>query len=94
MIEKFQQLTALSGYNRFIVAWLALDILLAPVISLAEFVLGLGLASVVGSVFGFTWSFSKAMENKGFDDPVYKKNLQRLIERNRQFEEERNERHS
>ncbi len=28
------------------------------------------------------------------DDPVYKKNLQRLIERNRQFEEERNERHS
>ena len=28
------------------------------------------------------------------EDPVYKKNLQRLIERNRQFEEERNERHS
>jgi hypothetical protein len=26
-----------------------------------------------------------------FDDPVYKKNLQRLIERNRQFEEARNE---
>jgi hypothetical protein len=25
-----------------------------------------------------------------FDDPVYKKNLQRLIERNRQFEDERN----
>ena len=23
----------------------------------------------------------------GFEDPVYKKNLQRLIERNRQFEE-------
>jgi|HubBroStandDraft_2_1064218.scaffolds.fasta_scaffold671385_1 hypothetical protein len=32
--------------------------------------------------------------NSGFGDPVYKKNLQRLIERNRQFEEERNERHS
>ncbi len=32
--------------------------------------------------------------NPGFDDPVYKKNLQRLIERNRQFEEERNEQHS
>jgi hypothetical protein len=25
------------------------------------------------------------------DDPVYKKNLQRLIERNREFREERNE---
>jgi len=24
----------------------------------------------------------------GFDDPVYKKNVQRLIERNREFEEE------
>jgi hypothetical protein len=34
------------------------------------------------------------MENKGFDDPVYKRNLQGLIERNRQFEEERNEPHS
>jgi hypothetical protein len=32
--------------------------------------------------------------NSGIDDPIYKKNLQRLIERNRQFEEARNERHS
>ncbi len=32
------------------------------------------------------WRFAGTMENKGFDDPVYKKNLQRLIERNRQFE--------
>jgi hypothetical protein len=32
--------------------------------------------------------------NSGFDDPVYKKNLQRLIERNRQFEEARNGRDS
>jgi hypothetical protein len=30
-------------------------------------------------------------KKSGFDDPVYKKNLQRLIERNRQFEEARNE---
>jgi hypothetical protein len=94
MIKRLQKLTALSGYDRFIVAWLVLDIVLAPLASLTQFVLELGLASVVGSVFGFTWSFSKAMENKGFDDPVYKKNLQRLIERNRQFEEERNEPHS
>jgi hypothetical protein len=54
MIKKFQKLTALSGYDRFIVAWLVLDIVLAPLESLAEFVLGLGLASVAGSVFGFT----------------------------------------
>jgi hypothetical protein len=40
------------------------------------------------------WQFAGTMENKGSDNPVYKKNLQRLIERNRQFEEERNERHS
>jgi hypothetical protein len=30
--------------------------------------------------------FAATMENKGFDDPVYKKNLQRLIEHHRQFE--------
>jgi hypothetical protein len=43
------------------------------------------------------WQFAGSMENKGFDDPVYKKNLQRLIERNRQFEDARktrNEPHS
>jgi hypothetical protein len=40
------------------------------------------------------WKFAGTMENKGADDPVYKKNLQRLIERNRQFEEDRNSSHS
>jgi hypothetical protein len=40
------------------------------------------------------WQLAGAMENKGLNDPVYKKNLQRLIERNRQFEEARNEPHS
>jgi hypothetical protein len=40
------------------------------------------------------WQFAETMENKGSGDPVYKKTLQRLIERNRRFEEERNERHS
>jgi len=39
------------------------------------------------------WKFAGTMENKGFDDPIYKKNLQRLIERNRQFEEARKARH-
>jgi hypothetical protein len=31
--------------------------------------------------------FSDAMQNKGFDDPVYKKNVQELIERNKRFED-------
>lgn len=35
--------------------------------------------------------FAGSMEDKVSDDPVYKKNLQRLIERNRQFEETKNE---
>ena len=48
------------------------------------------------AVVAFARSFSGAMQtqNKGFNDPVYKKNLQRLIERNREFEEKRNERDS
>jgi hypothetical protein len=40
------------------------------------------------------WFGSKAAEilNADYrDDPVYKQNLQRLIERNREFEEKRNE---
>ena len=48
----------------------------------------------------FAWLFGRgvsqfagSMENKGFDDPVYKQNLQRLIERNRRFEEARKARH-
>jgi len=35
--------------------------------------------------------FAASMEDNGSDDPVYKKNLQRLIERNREFEETKNE---
>jgi len=35
------------------------------------------------------WQFARAMENKGFDDTVYKTNLEMLIERNRSFEEAR-----
>jgi len=38
--------------------------------------------------------FDRVTSKDRRDDPVYKKNLQRLIERNRLFEEERNERHS
>ncbi len=39
----------------------------------------------------FVWPiehfFTKALSKSGLDDPVYKKNVQRLIERNRRFEE-------
>ncbi|MGJ4942787.1 hypothetical protein ACQR1W_19585 [Bradyrhizobium sp. HKCCYLS1011] len=31
--------------------------------------------------------FSDAMQNKGFDDPAYTKNVQELIARNKRFEE-------
>jgi hypothetical protein len=40
------------------------------------------------------WQFAATIENKGLDDPVYKKNLQRLIDRNREFEEARNARNA
>jgi hypothetical protein len=39
----------------------------------------------------FVSLFARTMQTSGFDDPIYKKNLQRLIERNREFEEARNE---
>lgn len=87
MIERFQKLTARSERDSFIAAVSVLDIVVWPFASLAGLIMGLGMASI----FGFTWSFSKAMESKGFDDPVYKKNLQRLIDRTRHFEEERHE---
>jgi hypothetical protein len=35
--------------------------------------------------------FAESMENDVSNDPIYKKNLQRLIERNREFEETKNE---
>jgi hypothetical protein len=38
-------------------------------------------------VRSFVGLFAGAMKNKGFDDPVYKKNVQKLIERNRRLQE-------
>ena len=37
----------------------------------------------------FASLFARTMESNSVDDPIYKKNLQRLIERNREFEEAR-----
>ena len=59
----------------------------------------LGTTGLSTGLFGWLfargiWQFASSMESRGSDDPVYKRNLQRLIERNRKFEEERNERHS
>ena len=33
------------------------------------------------------WLFAGAMTDKRVDDPVYKNNVERLIDRNRQFED-------
>jgi hypothetical protein len=43
------------------------------------------------SVGSFVSLFARTMEKNISDDPVYEKNLQRLIERNREFEETKNE---
>jgi hypothetical protein len=67
------------------VAW----IIVAP----AQFVFELIMGLVAAMPFLFAQSFAEAMKHKGTDDPVYKNNLQRLIERNRQFEEARKARH-
>jgi hypothetical protein len=49
----------------------------------------------LGKLFArLLWLGTGAMTEHHLDDPVYKKNMERLIERNRQFEEERNGRHS
>jgi len=62
----------------------------------AEFVLG-AIGGSTGLFVGLfargIWGFAGSMESKGLDDPVYKKNLRRLIERNRRFEEARKARH-
>jgi hypothetical protein len=96
MIEAFQPLTKGSWRDRFkITFWFVtfVSIILAPI----QFVVEMVTVFVVALVSLFAWSFAGAMTNKGYDDSVYKKNLQRLIERNRQFEEARkagNEPHS
>jgi hypothetical protein len=58
---------------------------------IARDALGLSTGFLAGLFARGIWTFAGTMENKGFEDPVYKNNLQRLIERNRQFEEARNE---
>jgi hypothetical protein len=85
MIERFQRLTKTSWRDRFKVAFgivLLMDAILAPI----ELLIEVAAVLVFGFVPLFSSLFARTMENKGFDDPVYKRNLQRLIERNRQFE--------
>jgi hypothetical protein len=89
MIEKFQKLTRRSERDRSGSAFWLLEVLVWAICAPFEGLMAL-------AVVAFARSFSGAMQtqNKGFNDPVYKKNLQRLIERNREFEEKRNERDS
>jgi hypothetical protein len=42
---------------------------------------------IMGAIAVFASLFARTMQKKGLDDPVYKKNVQRLIERNRKLEE-------
>ena len=89
MIEKFQKLTKRSERDRSGSAFWLMECVLWAVCAPFE---GLVALAIVRATRSFTGAMQT--QNKGFNDPVYKKNLQRLIERNRQFEEERNERHS
>ena len=56
---------------------------------LGETLLGLVEWRVGRLVFRLFWSGTGFVTESRLDDPVYKKNLQRLIERNRQFEDAR-----
>ena len=45
----------------------------------------IGMTWLLGRVI---WLFAGAMTDKRLDEPVYKSNLQKLIERHRQFQDE------
>jgi hypothetical protein len=59
-----------------------LDSLINP----AAAILGLLIYGLGWMLFGFVGVTAESLAKDYRDDPVYKKNLQRLIERNRQFE--------
>ena len=60
---------------------------------LGELLLGLAIWKINnGKLFArLLWHGTGVMTKDRFDDPVYKKNVQILIERNRKFEEESKE---
>jgi hypothetical protein len=89
MIEKFQRLTKVSGRDRFEIAFWVINLLLVILAPVTFLVFGLAQCLAWLFVESTVSLFAGAMENKGRDDPVYKKNLHRLIERNRRFEEAR-----
>jgi hypothetical protein len=62
-----------------------LQFLAGALLGLAEWNIGKLLARLL-------WLGTGAMTERRFDDPVYKKNVRKLIERNRRFEEESKER--
>ena len=91
--------TVMDGYRRLIggswndrieiAFWIAL-VLLPAILVPAEFIfIALIPCLIAALIESGIWQFAETMENKRFDDPVYKKNLQRLIERNRKFEDAR-----
>jgi hypothetical protein len=52
---------------------------------LAELLIGVAALAIAWPIEHF---FTRVLPKSGLDDPVYKKNVRRLIERNRKFEEE------
>src|SRR5579871_158786 len=92
LVEAIQQLIRGSWSARFEVAFWAALILIPAIFSPFEsFIFALVPCLAVVLIRSGIWQFAVDMENKTVDDPVYKKNLQRLIERSRMFEESRNE---
>jgi hypothetical protein len=92
MIKVPQPLTDLSWRGRLKAAF-GIAIVVWVVVAPFELIFDLIAGLVAATPLLFARSFANAMKRKGTDDPVYKKNLQRLIERNRQFEEARKARH-
>ena len=66
--------------------WIAL-ILVPAIFRPVDLVFALAPFFLMALIRSGIWQFAGVMQSKGFDDPVYKRNLQRLIERNRKIED-------
>jgi hypothetical protein len=71
--------------------WTVLGTLALGVATIASLTVLDAIGALSTGLFGWLFArgigkFAESMEDNVSDDPVYKKNLQRLIERNREFE--------
>ena len=86
LTEGAQRLIRGSRIDRFEVAFWVVLILVQAIFTPVDIVFGLLLLLMMVLIRSGIWQFAGVLQSKGFDNPVYKKNLQRLIERNRQLE--------